>query len=155
MDYFARSLVKKIPGAASLLEPVVNVKGQQATKDSFGEWALDFANRFILPGNVKIKDRGMVDRELIRVYEETAEVGILPTDPPKYFTVNGERINLTAKQYTQYSEERGQAVYAAIKAIITTSAYKAAPADKQSALLKKAVEKAEGTVRDLWKEKLS
>ena len=155
MDYWARSQAKESPGLSSALEPLVDLYGQEVTKDPFGDWALDFANKFIFPGTVNVKNRSLIDGELIRVYESTGNVDILPTAPQKYVTYNKVKYPMTAKQYTQYSEEYGQAVYAAIKTTVTSSGYRSSNDEKKADLLKKAIEKAESTVRDSWKIKLS
>ena len=154
LDYYWRSLVKKIPGAEATLQPDVNIWGQTTTKDSFGDWALDFANKFILPTNVKIANRDAVDNELIRLVESTGEVDILPSDGNKYFKVKGETYKMNASQYTQYSQERGQAAYAALKSVMASDAYRSASDEEKHKMLKKALDNAYLSVNNTWKEKL-
>lgn len=91
-DYWLRSLVKKVPGAESALEPLVDVSGERVTKDSFGDYLLDFANKFVLPGAVKVKNRDTVDREIISVFEQTGNTDIIPSSPQKYVTMNGTNL---------------------------------------------------------------
>lgn len=155
LDYFARSLAKKIPGLNFTLEPLVDASGEQVGKDSFGEYLLDFANKFVLPGAVKLKDRDAVDREIIRVFQRTDNADIIPILPQKYVTLNGQQYNMTAKQYTEYSEEYGQAVYSAVKALMLKSFYQSADDEERADMLKKVIERAESTVRDKWKIALS
>ena len=155
-DSYFRGLVRKVPGLSSaVLEPSINVKGERTVTNSFGEWLLDFANAFVLPVNVKVKNRDATDREIMRVFEATGNTDIIPTMPRKYFMVDGTRINLSASQYTQYAQERGNAVYAAINQTIKSTQYQNGDAEKKAALLKKAVESAEQTVLAAWKEKLA
>lgn len=154
MDYYWRSLVKKVPGAEATLQPDVNIWGQTTTKDSFGDWALDFANKFILPTTVKITNRDAVDNELIRIVESTGEVDFLPSDGAKYFKVKGETYKMNAKQYTEYSQERGQAAYVAIKELMASPSYQAASDETKADMLKKAKEAAYKQVNNIWKEKL-
>lgn len=154
MDYYWRSLVKKVPGAEATLQPDVNIWGQTTTKDSFFDWALDFANKFILPTNVKITNRDAVDNELIRVVESTGIVDFLPSDGNKYFTVKGEKYKMNASQYTQYSQERGQAAYAALKSTMASASYKNASDEQRADMLKKALDNAYKAVNNTWKEKL-
>jgi hypothetical protein len=135
MDYYARSLAKKVPGLEATLQPDVNVWGQTTTKDTFSEWALDFANKFILPTNIKVTNRDAVDRELIRVVESTGVTDFLPSDGNKYFTVKGQRYNMNARQYAEYSQERGQAAYAAIKEVMSSPVYMNASDESKADML--------------------
>ena len=116
---------------------------------------MDFANGFVLPFSVKFKNRDATDREIMRVFEATGNTDIVPTMPRKYFMVDGQRVNLSASQYTQYAQERGQAVYAAIKQLIKSSQYQSGDDEKKAELLKKAIESAENTVLATWKENLA
>ena len=154
MDYYARSLAKKVPGLESTLQPDVNVWGQTTTKDTFGEWAWDFANKFILPTNVKVTNRDAVDRELIRVVESTGVTDFLPSDGNKYFTVKGQKYNMSARQYAEFSLERGQAAYAAIKEVMSSPVYMNASDESKADMLNKAKEAAYKAVNNIWKDKL-
>lgn len=154
MDYYWRSLVKKVPGAEATLQPDVNIWGQTTTKDSFGDWALDFANKFILPTNIKVTNRDAVDNELIRVVESTGIADFLPSDGAKYFKVKGETYKMNASQYTEYSKDRGQAAYAALKDVMAGASYKTATDEQKAELLKKALDNAYKSVNNVWKEKL-
>jgi hypothetical protein len=154
MDYYARSLAKKIPGVESMLQPDVNVWGRKTEKDSFEKWALDFANKFILPFNVKVENRDAVDDELIRLVESTGEVNILPSDGPKYFTVKGEKYSMSAEQYTEYSIDRGQASYAALSEVMSSQAYQDATDEQKTSMLENALSAAQKNVNNMWKERL-
>lgn len=154
MDYYARSLAKKVPGLEATLQPDVNVWGQTTTKDTFSEWAWDFANKFILPTNVKVTNRDAVDRELIRVVESTGVTDFLPSDGNKYFTVKGQKYNMNARQYAEFSQERGQAAYAALKDVMASPAYINASDEKKADMLNKAKEAAYKAVNNIWKDKL-
>lgn len=154
MDYYVRSLAKKVPGATAALEPDVNVWGQTNTKDTFGEWLLDVANKFVLPTNVKITNRDAVDKELIRLVESTGGVDFLPSDGNKYFTVSGQTYKMNARQYTEFSKERGEASYAAIKEVMNSPAYVNANDTQRADMLEKALKAAQKQVNTNWKYKL-
>ena len=155
LDYYIRSLAKKVPGLEATLEPDVNVWGRTTnTMDSFGRWALDAANKFILPVTVKIAQKDAVDNELIRLVESTGNVDILPSDGPKYFTVKGEKYPMTAAQYTEYSQDRGYASYAALKEAMNSDAYADASDEEKSNMLQNALSAAQKQVNTVWKEKL-
>ena len=154
LDYYARSLVKKVPGLEATLEPDVNVWGRETKKDGFASWALDFANKFLLPVNVKIANRDSVDEELMRIVESTGDVNILPSDGAKYFTVSGEKYSMTAAQYTEFSKDRGNASYAALKETMNSPAYQNASDEEKASMLENALSAAQKQVNTIWKEKL-
>lgn len=158
LDYYGRSLAKKVPGLEATLEPDVDVWGRETTKgnpltaDGFFDWALDFANKFILPMNVKVANRDAVDRELIRIVESTGNTDFLPSDGNKYFTVNKKKYKMNAKQYTEYSQERGQASYAALKEVMRSAAYRNASDEARADMLTKALKAAHKQVDTRWKD---
>ena len=154
MDYYVRSLAKKVPGATAALEPDVNVWGQTNTKDTYGERLLDVFNKFELPTNVKITNRDAVDKELIRLVESTGGVDFLPSDGNKYFTVSGQTYKMNARQYTEFSKERGEASYAAIKEVMNSPAYVNANDTQRADMLEKALKAAQKQVNTNWKYKL-
>jgi hypothetical protein len=154
MDYYLRSLVKKVPGAEATLQPDINVWGRETRKDSFEAWALDFLNKFVLPGNVKVTNRDNVDNELVRLIDSTGEVDFLPSDGAKKFTVDGKNYPMTASQYTQFSQERGQASYAALKEVMRSEAYLKATDAEKAGMLEKALSAAQKQVNTVWKERL-
>ena len=126
--------------------------GRETQKTSFADWALDFANKFILPVNVKVANRDAVDRELIRIVESTGNTDFLPSDGNKYFTVNKKKYKMNAKQYTEYSQERGQASYAALKEVMRSAAYKNASDEARADMLTKALKAAHKQVDTRWKD---
>ena len=160
LDYYGRSLAKKVPGLEATLQPDVNVwgrttkKGNILTKDGFFDWALDFANKFIFPAYVKVANKDKVDDELIRVVESTGDVDVLPSDGPKYFTVKGEKYPMTAAEYTEYSQERGTASYAALKETMSADSYWDATDEEKATMLSNALTAAQKHVDTVWKEKL-
>ena len=152
LDYYARSLAKKVPGLGTVLQPDVDVWGRTDVKDTFGEYLLDVFNKLILPTNIKITNRDVVDDELIRLVESTGGVDFLPSDGNKYFTVGGQKFTMNARQYTEFSQERGQASYAALKETMRSAAYQRATDEEKAAMLEKALKAAQKSVNTRWKE---
>jgi hypothetical protein len=154
-DYWWRSIVRKIPGAsAALLEPAVDVHGQEQVKDTFWDWALGFANAFILPTTTSIVNKTDTDDEIMRVFKVTGNSDAIPCSPQKYFTSDGVPYKLNASQYTDYSEEWGQTVYAALDVLFEKTGYIKASDEEKAVLIKSVIEKAEDIVRNKWKKKL-
>lgn len=153
LDQYGRSIAQKIPGLSFTNEPYVTVKGERITQDNFGEWALEFANQFILPANVNIVNRDSVDERLITLYEQTGSVDVFPTLGEKTLRANGKQYNMTAQEYTDYCEARGTASYAAIKAVMSSDTWNHMTPDERAAAIKRALEAAEAQVRNQFKER--
>ena len=88
------------------------------------------------------------------MYRNTGNTGVLPASPRKYFTSDKVRYNLTASQYTEYSEEYGTYVYDQIANLIRKAKYKNADYDKKARLLADCISDAEDYIRDKWKAKI-
>lgn len=114
-----QKLFNKIPGLSYLNQPYIDEWGR-TDKTGF-LWAA-FEN-LVSPGwisNIKTSD---MEQELLRLYEATGESGVLPGYAAKSITVNGEKLNLTGDEYTQFSEIRGQTAYSTISEIMISEEY--------------------------------
>ena len=100
--------------------PYIDAWGKR--EDSGPLW-LRTANNFLNPAYTSNSEVTPVDEEIQRLYDETGESGIVPDRPQRYITVNGERIDLSAEQYTQYAEERGQMQFSMLEGLVDSSAY--------------------------------
>jgi hypothetical protein len=90
-----------------------------ATKNVF---ARAFEN-FVSPGYINKIDNSDVNNEIERLYKQTGSAGVVPDKPQKYITESGQKTNMTAEQYEQFSKVKGQTSYKAIEALIKDSAY--------------------------------
>lgn len=151
-DYWLRSMAAKIPGVnQAVLEPYVKTTGEYDKKTSFGDYALAFINNFVSPVNVQIMDTTPVNTELARIVSVTGATDFVPQNPKKYLTIGGERYNMTAKEYTQYSKEHNETVYAVLSQVIQSDAYARATDDQRAEMLKKAYDRAHKTIMDKYK----
>ncbi len=151
-DYWLRSMAAKIPGVnQAVLEPYVKTTGEYDKKTSFGDYALAFINNFVSPVNVQIMDTSSVNTELARIVSVTGATDFVPQNPKKYLTIGGERYNMTAKEYTQYSKEHNETVYAVLSQVIQSDAYARATDDQRAEMLKKAYDRAHKTIMDKYK----
>lgn len=95
----------KIPGWDFQQVPYVDEWGRT---ESNGPLPLRTFNNFLNPAYTSQMNVTPLDEEIQRIYDETGEGGVIPERAPKYLTIDGEKINLTADQYVQYATERGQ-----------------------------------------------
>lgn len=104
MQYALQQTMKKIPGASTALQPYINEWGEEETEESVLTRILE---SLISPGYASKLDSSEMEQELQRLYDATGETGVLPSRPQKYFTVSGQRVDLTGDAYTQLAKVRG------------------------------------------------
>ena len=66
-----------------------------------------------------------METELLRLSKATGEKSVLISKASKYFTVNGERKDLTADEYYSYNTTRGRTAYSLMTELVDSSRYKA------------------------------
>jgi len=115
-----QGIQSKIPRLAKEKMAYVDVWGRKDTSSS-ALWRA-FEN-FASPGyGNKIKETP-VDTELMRLYDATGDNSVLPSTVAKYFQVEGERLDLTAKQYEKYKTTTGQTAFKLIGELIDDPVY--------------------------------
>ncbi len=102
---FKDNVLRKIPGLSSKLAPYINEWGEQEKENNIG---MRIFQNFISPGYVSKIEVDEVENMLDKLYEKRKEDKILPTTANKYFAANGEKIRLTAEEYTAFATTRGQ-----------------------------------------------
>ena len=110
----------RLPGWDYQQVPYIDAWGRR--EDSGPLW-LRTANNFLNPAYTSNSEVTPVDEEIQRLYDETGESGVVPDRPQRYITVNEERIDLSAEQYAQYAEERGQMQFSMLEGLVDSSAY--------------------------------
>lgn len=101
---FMQNVQAKIPGLENMLNEYVDFWGR--TEEEKNILVRAFEN-LVSPGYISNKNTSDVDVELLRLYDATGEVGVLPSYAPKYFNVKGKRLDLSSEQYVTYQKERG------------------------------------------------
>lgn len=114
---FLQKGTSKIPGLNQTLQPYVDQWGR--TEENAGV----FGN-MISPGFYSRRNETPVDKEVLRLYRETGNGGVVPGDADKYILYKGERKDLTAEEYTQYATEKGQLSYALVEEALGSWKYK-------------------------------
>lgn len=124
IQYMLGELGEKIPGWDFQQQPYVNALGEREPVDE-DPWKRILQN-FISPGYASEYSTSDVKDELIRMAEETEgtdyEVKV-PERPAKYFSNNGERYNMTAEEYTRFTETRGKAINELMQAEVSSEEY--------------------------------
>lgn len=107
----------KIPGLSKKLNPYTDSFGREQKNGSWME-------NFFSPGYLSDKKSTEAEKALSALYDATGDSAVLPSKPQKYITVNGEKKWLTAHQYLQYANGKGQASLAILNKAVESELYK-------------------------------
>lgn len=131
---FIQSIMNKIPGLSLLNEPYVDEWGREETTESIA-WRL--FNNFVSPGYSSAYETSPMEEELKRLYESTGE-DVFPRTAPKYFSADGIRVSMNAKEHTTYQKAMGKTAYHTLTEMTELASYRKA----EDALRVKAIDKA-------------
>ena len=137
VDYFLQGVEKKIPGARNTLRPKIDLWGEDVSNGNLPERV--FKN-FLSPGNLNTMDSSALDRELRRLEESVGSSAVYPAAVGKSFTVNGERKELTAEEYTKYARKVGQTRRQLVEELMNSEGYKKLDDANRAAVIASAYE---------------
>lgn len=144
VDSFVQGAMKKIPGLNFLLQPSVDRWGREIKSGSIGE---RLSENLVSPGYYSKRNFTNVDVEIDRLYKQIGESAVIPPIPEKYFTVDGERKDLSASEYTQYSKLLGQGCYTAAEQTVNNPEYSKLSDREKSAAIQEAYKYAKQTAK--------
>lgn len=116
----AQKMMAKIPGVSMLLPPSVDQWGRESEQKSP---VLRTVENFLSPGYLATARTTPADQAVAELYEATGDKSVLPGYAQKYFSVDGKKVNLTTKQYTEYSKVRGQTANQLVGAMVENPIY--------------------------------
>jgi hypothetical protein len=97
-------MAAKIPGLSKNLEPQIDTFGN--TKKNYQHNNL--LNIFINPGTHTTYKPNKVQKEIVRLYNQSGNKDIFPKVAPKSLTYKGERIELTPSEITKFQRTMGK-----------------------------------------------
>ena len=121
---YQTSVLGKIPVASEQRMLYIDAWGRSDTQPNVALRALE---NFLSPGYANTIQTTSVDRELIRLAEETKDTGVFPKRAAKYFTVGGEQYAMTQDEYEAHLIERGQMSYQLVSDLTSTPDYAKLP----------------------------
>lgn len=121
IQYLLGKVSGKIPFWEYQQIPYIDAWGRHESNGSTGERAL---GSFINPAYTSKIEESPVEDELLRLYKETGEAGVLPSRAEKYFMVDGESRDLTAQEYVRYAEKKGQTALKLVSDLTEWDGYK-------------------------------
>lgn len=122
---FVLQSAAKIPGLSKLLQPALDAHGNPIERPGgnfFGRLLLNT----ISPGYLSISSAEDVDRELLRLYEQTGNTGVLPKPSTEttYVTVDGENLKFTEGEVASYFQTYATYAFSELSGIIASDGYK-------------------------------
>lgn len=132
LDKFAQSALSKIPFASKTLEPYVNKQGEEQKNPTLGLEKYGKAGglvgrallNFLSPGYYADREIDKFDEEMYRLYNETGEIGVLPSSTTKSLTYQKDKKDFTKKEYTQWHKTRYKIESEYVNSFIGSSDYK-------------------------------
>lgn len=122
----------RLPGAEYQQIPYIDAWGREEEAESL---PVRVFNNLGNPAYVSRINETAVDKEVQRLYDATGDGAVVPTRAPKYFSVGGERLDLSKDQYVTYAKERGQMAYQVIESLTKSKTYQAlSDTDKAAAI---------------------
>ena len=130
-----RSIMYKIPGLHSKLEPVTDIWGNDVKQDD-NVLVRAFEN-FIAPYSKKEDITTKMDKELKRVYQKVGKSEVIPGFPQSYVTYDKEKYKMSAKEYTQFKKTYGQSANTMLNLLIKDEDYKESADTRKSRMIDK------------------
>ena len=126
-------IMQKIPGLSQKLPERVDEWGR--TEKQSDNIAMRVFENFVSPGYIGRGNTTEVDKFLSQLYVKTGDNSILPSTMAKNFTVDGEKTNLSAKQYSEAQKVKGQTAYNLVEDVMSNSVFKGLSAEEQASVI--------------------
>lgn len=101
--------------------PYIDAWGRKEVSGSALKRGFD---NFLNPAYTSTIETSEMEKELLRLYEQTGDSAVLPSRADKYFTVDGERKDLTADEYVRYATLKGEKSYKLVTDLVKSKNYK-------------------------------
>lgn len=126
----------KLPGARNTLAPQVNTFGEEI--QNYGGDNNPF-NVFLNPGNISSTNATETQKELYKLYQDTKDKTIFPTQAPYSVSGGGEKVTLSSQDRADYQKTSGQFVTENLDALFNSEYYKSLDNDKKAEVVSEIV----------------
>lgn len=144
LQYAIGKVSQKIPGWDYQQIPYIDAWGR--TEES-GDALVRSINNLFNPAYVSQVDVDSVEQELQRLKDATGDGGVFPARAARYFTVNGERKDLTAEEYQQYAKTLGNTSYQLVNEGTGSAAYRSMSDSEKAAYIDRLYDYADQTAK--------
>lgn len=124
----------KIPGISTYLQPRTDQWGR--TQENTGGGFLGrLAYNMLSPGYYSETRETPADTLLDTLYQKTGDASLLPSSAQKSFAVDGKKIRLTGKEYTEANQTRGQTANEIIGSLGESPTFRALSTEDQQKII--------------------
>lgn len=128
-----RKIMLKIPGLRNKLEVQTDIWGNEKEQaDNIIQRAFE---NFISPYSRTQDISTNIDKEIKKVYNETANTGVIPNIPNAYTKYDGETYRMSASEYTEYKKLYGQTSSKSLNELFKESSYKEASYEDKAKMI--------------------
>ena len=135
LEETVNKLKSKIPGLRETLEPSTDVWGREV-KLNENKWKKVF-DTFLAPYSRKENMATQIDEELKDLYSDTGDGGLFPQTPKNSVNYEGEKYNMSAKEYTSFKKTYGQNALELMEELFQTMTYQNATATDKAEMVDK------------------
>ena len=135
LEETVNKLKSKIPGLRETLEPSTDVWGREV-KLNENKWKKVF-DTFLAPYSRKENIATQIDEELKDLYSDTGDGGLFPQTPKNSVNYEGEKYNMSAKEYTSFKKTYGQNALELMEELFQTMTYQNATATDKAEMVDK------------------
>lgn len=122
IDTTRTQIMNKIPGLRQKLPIKTDIWGQeQKQSDNIALRALENG---VFPWARKELNSNNVDKEIIKVYENTGESSVFPDTINKNLTIDKKKYVMTSKEFAKYKKQFGETSYELLNNLINSDGYK-------------------------------
>ena len=130
-----RQTMSKIPGLSYLLEPSVDIYGNEVSR--WENPLLRALDNLFDPASIKISKEDEVSKEIEKLYNRSKDSELIPTVYiSKTVTFDGKDYASNAKEYTEMKKIYGQTLYNSLDKLIKTDTYKNADIDEKETMIR-------------------
>lgn len=137
----------KIPGAKNTLAPTVNTFGEEV--ENYGGDNSAF-NVFLNPANISKANATDTQKVLYALYEATKDKTIFPMQAPYYLSDDGEKVNLSSNERSEYQKRSGEYVSKELYALFDSEFYKTLENEDKVEVVNKIVKDANTHAKSKW-----
>ncbi len=135
LEETVNKLKLKIPGLRQTLEPSTDVWGREV-KLNENKMQKVF-DTFIAPYSRKENTATQIDEELKDLYSDTGDGGLFPQVPRNSVNYEGEKYNMSAKEYTSFKKTYGQNALDLMEELFRTTTYQNANSTDKAEMVDK------------------
>ena len=139
----SKNIVSKLPGIQQTRQPYVDLWGRIGEKNEVGDYVRSALENFLSVGYVGEEKITTVDKEIIRLFQETENPDVIPRKTTGYdIKVAGQEYRMTADEKTEFEKTRGSVSFNKLNSLFSTSDYKKMSTEEKNKAISKVYDEA-------------